>query len=92
MNTLVLHGAFQAPSRTRTVRPMTADDDGELMLRYVRGDMRAFETLYRKFRGPLYRYLARHTRDAEIANDLFQEVWSKLIASRDRYEPRAKFK
>jgi RNA polymerase sigma-70 factor (ECF subfamily) len=70
---------------------MAADDDGELMLRYVRGDMRAFETLYRKFRGPLYRYLSRHTRDSEMANDLFQEVWSKLIASRDRYEPRAKF-
>ncbi len=70
---------------------MTTDDDGELMLRYVRGDMRAFEMLYRKFRGPLYRYLSRHTRDSELANDLFQEVWSKLIASRDRYEPRAKF-
>jgi RNA polymerase sigma-70 factor, ECF subfamily len=95
MNTLAapltLVDAFQAPSRTRTVRPMTADEDGELMVRYVRGDMRAFETLYKKFRGPLYRYLSRHTRDAEIANDLFQEVWSKLIASRDRYEPRAKF-
>jgi RNA polymerase sigma-70 factor (ECF subfamily) len=95
MNTLAaplaVAGAFQAPSRTRTVRPMTTDDDGELMLRYVRGDMRAFEMLYRKFRGPLYRYLSRHTRDSEMANDLFQEVWSKLIASRDRYEPRAKF-
>jgi RNA polymerase sigma factor (sigma-70 family) len=95
MNTLAapfdLADAFQAPSRTRTVRPMTADEDGELMVRYVRGDVRAFETLYRKFRGPLYRYLSRHTRDSEIANDLFQEVWSKLIASRDRYQPRAKF-
>jgi RNA polymerase sigma-70 factor, ECF subfamily len=95
MNTLAapltLADAFQAPSRTRTVRRMTADEDGELMVRYVRGDMRAFETLYRKFRGPLYRYLSRHTRDSEVANDLFQDVWSKLIASRDRYEPRAKF-
>ena len=77
--------------RARTVRPMTADDDGELMLRYTRGDMRAFEALYQKFRGPLYRYLVRHTRNEEAANDLFQDVWSKLIASRERYEPRAKF-
>jgi RNA polymerase sigma-70 factor (ECF subfamily) len=76
----------------RTVRAMaTGDEDGELMLSYVRGDMPAFETLYRKFRGPLYRYLMRHTRNEEAANDLFQEVWSKLIASRERYEPRAKF-
>jgi RNA polymerase sigma-70 factor, ECF subfamily len=77
--------------RAGTVCAMVGDEDGELMVRYVRGDARAFETLYKKFRGPLYRYLMRHTRNEEAANDLFQEVWSKLIASRDRYEPRAKF-
>jgi RNA polymerase sigma-70 factor, ECF subfamily len=71
---------------------MTEDDDGELMLRYARGDMRAFEALYGRHRGALYRYLARQTRNTETANDLFQEVWSKVIASRDRYEPRAQFR
>ncbi len=71
---------------------MTADDDGELMLRYARGDMRAFEILYRRHRTALYRYLTRHSRNTETANDLFQEVWSKVIMSRDRYEPRAQFR
>ena len=66
-------------------------DDGELMLRYARGDLRAFETLYQRHRGGLYRYLSRHTHNPESANDLFQEVWSKVIVSRERYEPRAKF-
>jgi RNA polymerase sigma-70 factor (ECF subfamily) len=75
----------------RKVRAMTDVDDGELMLRYAGGDLRAFETLYRRHRSALYRYLSRHTRDGEVANDLFQEVWSKVIASRSRYEPRAKF-
>jgi RNA polymerase sigma-70 factor, ECF subfamily len=70
---------------------MDLDNDGELMLRYARGDLRAFETLYQRHRGGLYRYLTRHTRNPESANDLFQEVWSKVIASRERYEPRAKF-
>jgi RNA polymerase sigma-70 factor (ECF subfamily) len=70
---------------------MDLEDDGELMLRYARGDLRAFEVLYQRHRGGLYRYLSRHTRNPEAANDLFQEVWSKVIASRDRYEPRAKF-
>jgi RNA polymerase sigma-70 factor (ECF subfamily) len=70
---------------------MDLDDDGELMLRYARGDLRAFEKLYQRHRGGLYRYLARQTRNPEAANDLFQEVWSKVIASRERYEPRAKF-
>jgi RNA polymerase sigma-70 factor (ECF subfamily) len=66
-------------------------EDGELMLRYASGDLRAFEALYGRHRSALYRYLARHTRDPEVANDIFQEVWSRVISSRSRYEPRAKF-
>jgi RNA polymerase sigma-70 factor (ECF subfamily) len=30
-------------------------------------------------------------RNDEAANDLFQEVWGKVIASRERYEVRAQF-
>jgi RNA polymerase sigma-70 factor (ECF subfamily) len=75
----------------RKVLPMAEVDDGELMLRYAGGDLRAFEALYRRHRSPLYRYLSRHTRDPEVANDIFQEVWSRVISSRSRYEPRAKF-
>lgn len=70
---------------------MAEVDDGDLMIRYAGGDLRAFEALYRRHRSPLYRYLARHTRDPEVANDIFQEVWSRVISSRARYEPRAKF-
>jgi RNA polymerase sigma-70 factor, ECF subfamily len=84
--------------RARTVPLMAADpvmtdeDDGQLMLRYAAGELRAFEALYARHRAGLYRYLARHTRDPEIANDLFQEVWSRVIAHRRSYEPRAKFR
>ena len=67
------------------------DDDSSLMLRYRDGDARAFEILYSRHKGPLYRYLQRLCRQQEIANDLFQEVWGKVIANRDRYEPRARF-
>jgi RNA polymerase sigma-70 factor, ECF subfamily len=71
---------------------MSTDDDGELMLRYARGDMRAFESLYQRHKGALYRYLVRQTHNPETANDLFQEAWSKVIVSRERYEPRAQFR
>lgn len=66
-------------------------DDTALMLRYRDGDARAFEILYERHKGPLYRYLQRMCRSPETANDLFQEVWSKVIASRERYEVRAQF-
>ena len=68
-----------------------SDDDASLMLRYRDGDAAAFAALYAHYKGPLYRYLLRHVRNACAAADLFQEVWSHLIATRARYEPRAKF-
>jgi RNA polymerase sigma-70 factor (ECF subfamily) len=66
-------------------------EDGALMLRYRDGDVQAFEILYARHKGALYRYLQRMCRNPEAANDLFQEVWGKVIASRDRYEVRAQF-
>ena len=67
------------------------DHDAGLMLRYRDGDTAAFCALYAQYKVPLYRYLLRHVRNAGAAADLFQEVWSHLIATRGRYEPRAKF-
>jgi RNA polymerase sigma-70 factor, ECF subfamily len=69
----------------------SVDEDAELMLRYKEGDAAAFAVLYAHHKGPLYRYLLRHSRNAGAAADLFQEVWSRLVATRSRYEPRAKF-
>lgn len=76
----------------RRVATVSDDEDAQLMLAYARGEMRAFETLYSRHRSALYRYLMRQSRDSEIANDLFQEVWSRVVLNRARYEPRAKFR
>jgi RNA polymerase sigma-70 factor (ECF subfamily) len=73
------------------IRQMDSVDDGQLMALYRSGDLKAFELLYERHKGPLYRYLLRYVRNAAAAADLFQEVWSKVIATRARYEARAKF-
>ncbi len=65
--------------------------DAELMVRYAGGEARAFDTLYERHKGPLYRYLLRQVRDRAVADDLFQEVWRRVIANRKRYQARAKF-
>jgi RNA polymerase sigma-70 factor (ECF subfamily) len=83
---------YASAVRTRKVAVVSDDDDAQLMLAYAAGDMRAFEKLYARHRGALYRYLLRQSRDGETANDLFQEVWSRVIVNRARYEPRAKFR
>jgi RNA polymerase sigma-70 factor (ECF subfamily) len=80
------------PRVARTVALVSEDEDAQLMLAYARGEMRAFESLYSRHRAALYRYLMRQVRDADIANDLFQEVWSRVVVNRARYEPRAKFR
>jgi len=66
-------------------------DDTALMLRYKDGDTSAFEVLYRRHNDALYRYLLRLCRNQHTAEDLYQETWSKIVRSRSRYQPRAKF-
>jgi RNA polymerase sigma-70 factor (ECF subfamily) len=67
-------------------------DDNALMLRYRDdGDLAAFETLYGRHKGPLYRYLLRQCGDPDAADDLFQEAWTRVIRGREKYRPMGKF-
>lgn len=66
-------------------------EDSALMLRYRDGDVAAFETLYGRHKDPLFRYLLRLCRQQAAAEDVFQEVWGKIIKSRDNYRASAKF-
>ncbi|MCH9048068.1 MAG: RNA polymerase sigma factor [Proteobacteria bacterium] len=65
--------------------------DEELMLSYQQGNATAFEVLYERHKGGVFRYLLAKCQQQAIAEELFQDVWMKLIAARDRYEVRAKF-
>lgn len=65
--------------------------DEELMLAYGAGDLAAFQALYARHRGPLFRHLSRQLRDASLAEECFQDVWQRVIAARERYRPEAKF-
>jgi RNA polymerase sigma-70 factor (ECF subfamily) len=65
--------------------------DEQLMERYRDGDAGAFDVLYRRHKGGLYRYLLRLCKHPSVAEELFQDVWSNIIRSRERYEPTAKF-
>lgn len=65
--------------------------DEALMLDYAAGNAHAFEILYGRHKGPLYRYLLRQCRLPAVAEELFQDVWMNLIRARARYQPRAKF-
>jgi RNA polymerase sigma-70 factor (ECF subfamily) len=65
--------------------------DTNLMQRYASGDIRAFEVLYARHKGGLYRYFMRHIPDPNLAEDLYQEIWNKVIIQSKHYKPSAKF-
>ncbi|HEX6831904.1 MAG TPA: RNA polymerase sigma factor [Rudaea sp.] len=71
----------------------TADDDTDeaLMLAYAGGDASAFDRLYARHKGVLYRYVLRHCANAGVADELFQDVWMNVIRVRASYLPAARF-
>jgi RNA polymerase sigma-70 factor (ECF subfamily) len=65
--------------------------DEQLMLAYRDGDAGAFETLYARHRGALYRFMLRSLKDRGTAEELFQEAWIRVIEARTRYAASARF-
>ena len=65
--------------------------DEALMLAYAGGDAMAFEQLYARHRGKLYRYLLRQLRDNALADECFQDVWQRVISARAGWKPDAGF-
>lgn len=61
------------------------------MLQYRDGDAGAFDLLYARHKGALFRYCLRHCRQRSIAEETFQDVWMRVIGARQRYQARAKF-
>jgi len=62
------------------------------MLKYQDGMAAAFDVLYTRHKGGLYRYILRHVNhQSEIANELFQDVWMKLVNARKLYQANARF-
>lgn len=65
--------------------------DEELMLAYRDGNTGAFETLYKRHRGALFRFVLRAVKQRAAAEELFQDAWMRVIEARSRYAPSARF-
>ncbi len=69
--------------------PETSDE--LLMLAFQKGDARAFETLVRRHRGPVFNFILRFTGNRARAEDILQDTWIKVVRSSPEYEPKARF-
>ncbi|MDJ0866028.1 MAG: sigma-70 family RNA polymerase sigma factor [Myxococcota bacterium] len=67
------------------------DEDVRLMLALREGDESAFDALFRRWAGPLLRYLERMVRNTATAEELVQESFLRLYRARERYQPEARF-
>jgi RNA polymerase sigma-70 factor (ECF subfamily) len=71
--------------------PTGEASDEALMLAWAAGDGDAFAPLYARHRSRLYRFLLRQLRDPALADELFQDVWQRVIAARRGWTPEATF-
>ena len=65
--------------------------DEDLLLAYAAGDASAFDALYARHKGGVYRFILRQCAHAGVADELFQDVWMNVIRARSSYAPSAKF-
>ncbi len=69
----------------------STDRQGRLMLAYAQGDVAAFEELYAHYRAPLYRFFLRQCGSRARAEELYQDLWTRVIQHRQTYQHKARF-
>ncbi|MEM9177428.1 MAG: sigma-70 family RNA polymerase sigma factor [Myxococcota bacterium] len=67
------------------------DPDAQLMLAFRDGDEEALSALYRRWAGPVQRFLERMVRERATAEELMQETFVRVHGARDRYAADARF-
>jgi RNA polymerase sigma-70 factor (ECF subfamily) len=68
-----------------------AQPDPELLRRAQRGDERAFTALVRDYETPVHNYVYRLTGDRSLAEDLTQEVFTRVHQGLARFSLRSSF-
>jgi RNA polymerase sigma factor (sigma-70 family) len=64
--------------------------DDQLMLAYAAGDATAFDALYARHEGALYRFVRRllGMRLAAEVDEVFQETWLRIVSARASFSPQ----
>ena len=66
---------------------MDHDSEPALVARLRAGDCAAFDAVYETFNKPLFNFLARLSRSRDVAEDLLEETWLRLIARAPALRP-----
>ncbi len=73
------------------VMPILSDQ--ELIARYTSGDEQSFEVLLQRYKGKIYTSIYLFVKDRALAEDIFQEVFIKIIDTlrKGKYNHEGKF-
>ena len=69
---------------------MTRTVEAELE-QFTRGDLQAFEVLFREYQGEVYGWIVRIVRDPGAAEDLTIETFWRIYRARARFDPQRPF-
>ena len=67
-------------------------NEDRLLRAYARGERSAFTKLYEEYKTPVYHYLVKSCSNRADADELFQEVWLRVIASASSFEAHGRFR
>ena len=70
---------------------MSDPSDELLLAAYRKGDSGAFEVLLGRYRTPIFNFLLRSARDRGRAEELYQDVWMRVIERCGEFRGDAKF-
>jgi RNA polymerase sigma-70 factor (ECF subfamily) len=66
---------------------MDREAEFELVQRMAGGDTAAFDVIYDQYRARLYSFLVRLSRRRDVAEDLLEETWLRLVKHAERIKP-----
>jgi RNA polymerase sigma-70 factor (ECF subfamily) len=61
------------------MKPYIDMSDEELVIAYRQGDQKSFQELYKRYQRKIFSYILVSVKNKEITNDIFQEVFFKVI-------------
>jgi RNA polymerase sigma-70 factor (ECF subfamily) len=72
---------------SRVMSDVDPQSNSDLVARLRAGDLGAFDDVHRQFHGRLYGFLARLARSRDVAEDLLEETWLRLVAHARQLSP-----
>jgi RNA polymerase sigma-70 factor (ECF subfamily) len=84
--------SWQVGESAETDAAVSERSDEELMRAFIHGEAEAFDLLLARHQRALHGYLLHAAGDRGRAEDLFQEVFLRVIRHRDRFAAEGRFK